>query len=61
MIKQEIKEKRLEMGLSQEEFARIVGVTLQSVSRWELGKTQPGLKARRELKKLIETKTQLPG
>jgi DNA-binding transcriptional regulator YiaG len=53
MVNQEIKELRLKMDMSQEDFARLLGVKLQSVSRWELGKTLPGLRAKRELKKLI--------
>ncbi len=32
---------RLELGLSQERFARLVGVSLQTVRRWEEGLTRP--------------------
>ena len=53
MTNQQIKEIRLQMELSQEEFAHLLGVTLQSVSRWELGKSNPGLKAKRQIKKLM--------
>lgn len=59
MINQEIKELRLKMDMSQEDFARLLGVKLQSISRWELGKTFPGPKARRELKKLIAKRRNL--
>ncbi len=52
MTNQDIKDYRLHLGLSQEDFARLLGVKLQSVSRWELGKGNPGLRAKREIRKL---------
>ncbi|MBI4336269.1 MAG: helix-turn-helix domain-containing protein [Chloroflexi bacterium] len=36
-----IKELRLRLGLSQERFARLLGVSLQSVHRWESGQGKP--------------------
>jgi HSP20 family protein len=36
-----IRELRLELGLSQERFARLLGVSLQTVRRWEEGLTKP--------------------
>jgi len=48
-----IKELRLKMQLSQEDFAHLLGVKLQTVSRWELGKNQPRFEARRKIKELI--------
>jgi HSP20 family protein len=36
-----IKELRLELGLSQERFAQLLGVSLQTVRRWEEGLTKP--------------------
>ncbi len=53
MTNQEIKEFRKKLGLSQEDFARLIGVKLMSVSRWELEKGNPGLQAKREIEKLI--------
>ena len=41
------------MQLSQEDFAHLLGVKLQTVSRWELGKNQPRFEARRKIKELI--------
>ncbi|MCX5999728.1 MAG: helix-turn-helix domain-containing protein [Chloroflexi bacterium] len=41
MENKHIKELRLGFGLSQERFARLVGVSLQSVRRWEDGLTRP--------------------
>ncbi len=54
MTNQEIKEFRKKLGVSQEDFSRLIGVKLQSVSRWELGKGNPGLRAKREINKLIK-------
>lgn len=34
-----IKESRLELGLSQEDLARLVGVSREAISQWEKGKT----------------------
>lgn len=41
-IGERIREKRLEMGLSQSALARDLGVSMQSVSLWENGKTMIG-------------------
>jgi len=41
MEDKDIKELRLEFGLSQERFARLLGVSLQTVRRWENGLTKP--------------------
>ncbi|WP_079964561.1 helix-turn-helix domain-containing protein [Salmonella enterica] len=41
-IGERIREKRLEMGLSQSALARELGVSMQSVSLWENGKTMIG-------------------
>ncbi len=53
MNNQAIKKLRLQLGISQEDFAHLIGVKLMSVSRWELGKGNPGLQAKREIKKLM--------
>lgn len=37
----EYKELRIELRLSQEQFANLIGVCFMSVSRWELGKAKP--------------------
>lgn len=36
-----IRETRQRLGLTQEQFARQLGVSYQSVNRWENGKTKP--------------------
>ncbi|NQT73937.1 MAG: helix-turn-helix domain-containing protein [Chloroflexi bacterium] len=41
MENKDIKGLRLEFGLSQEGFARLLGVSLQTVRRWENGQTKP--------------------
>lgn len=38
---QSIRDLRHQLGLSQEQFAQELGVTLSTVSRWELGRSQP--------------------
>jgi len=52
MLRQEIIELRKSLGLSQEDFARLCGVKLGSVYRWEKGLTWPGLQAMRRIKEL---------
>lgn len=41
MAEQRIKELRVRLGLSQERFARVLDVSLQSVRRWEAGVSRP--------------------
>ena len=44
MKTEEIKEKRLKMGLSQEGLARKIGVTRQTINLIEAGKYNPSLR-----------------
>lgn len=37
----EIKDIRIKLGLSQEAFARLLGMSYPSVNRWEQGKAKP--------------------
>jgi putative transcriptional regulator len=37
----EIRKLRRDVGLSQEDFARVVGTTTSGINRWENGKVQP--------------------
>lgn len=48
-----IKELREKMLLTQEEFAKLIGVSFQSVNRWENGKFEPTMKVKRKLKELF--------
>jgi len=41
MEEKQIKGLRIELGLSQEKFAQLLGVSLQTVRRWEEGLTKP--------------------
>ena len=47
-----IKELRNKMLLTQTEFAVLLGVSFGSVNRWENGKYEPTIKAKRKLKVL---------
>jgi len=49
-----IKRLRMEMLLTQAEFASFLGVSFESVNRWENGKSNPTMKTRRRLKELFE-------
>jgi transcriptional regulator with XRE-family HTH domain len=49
-----IQDIRLLMGLTQEEFALILGVTFPTVNRWENGHTKPSKLAVKQIEGLIE-------
>jgi len=46
-FKEKIKEVRLKLFMSQEEFAKALGVSYASVNRWEQGKCKPTYKAQK--------------
>ena len=48
-----IKALRNKMLLTQSEFAKMLGVSLASVARWELGENEPTMKVKRKLKELF--------
>ena len=50
MKPQDIKEKRLKHGLTQEQLARRLGVTVGTVNRWESGATEPSPLAKAKLR-----------
>ena len=53
----EIKELRKKLGLTQEEFAKLLGVGYTTVNRWENGKSEPrgqALEALEKLRTLVE-------
>ena len=52
-IGNKIADLRKKNGLSQEELAEKVGVTRQTISKWELEETSPDLKQARELSKIF--------
>lgn len=49
-----IKELRMKMLLTQTEFAEFLGVTFETVNRWENGRCEPTMKMRRKLKALFD-------
>ena len=49
-----VKELRLKMGLTQEEFAAKIGVTFCTVNRWENRKSKPSRMAVKILKQMIK-------
>ena len=53
-IGKKIMELRKKNGFSQEELADKVGVTRQTISKWELGETSPDLKQAKELSNIFK-------
>lgn len=49
-----IKELRLKLLLTQTEFAELLGVSFESVNRWENGKNEPTMKIKRKISELLE-------
>lgn len=45
---------RARLGVSQEEYARLIGVAWATVSRWERGRVMPDPRARAKLNRLRE-------
>jgi transcriptional regulator with XRE-family HTH domain len=48
-----IKDLRIKLGLTQEQFAAQIGVTFTTVNRWESGKSKPSPLALKEINKLL--------
>jgi DNA-binding XRE family transcriptional regulator len=44
-----IKDLRKKLILSQAELAKLLGVSIQSINRWETGKHEPTIKIKRKL------------
>jgi putative transcriptional regulator len=51
-VSQTIRELRLRLGMTQEEFAHAVAVTFSTVNRWENGHAKPSKLARRAIEAL---------
>ena len=49
-----IKNLRLKLVLSQQEFAELLGVSFTSVNRWENGKHEPTIKIKRKILQLCK-------
>lgn len=52
----EIKKLRLEMNLTRERFAQLLGVSFMTVYRWEVGKCKPSPMATRAINTVRENK-----
>ena len=50
-----IRNLRKAKGLTQEQFAEIMGVSLQSISRWETGVSEPNIQIIAEIADYFET------
>ena len=50
--KEEIRSLRESLGMTQDQFARAVGVSFSTVSRWETGRGSPSPLARRRVVEL---------
>ena len=50
----DVKTIRLELGFTQEDLARELGLTLSTVSKWEQGISSPSPLAREKLEKLLK-------
>lgn len=59
MDRDRLKELRLTFGLSQERLARLIGVSVRSVARWEAGHSAPSPLAQRQLTALERLKREL--
>lgn len=49
-----IKNLRIKLVLSQQEFAELLGVSFTSVNRWENGKHEPTIKVKRKIIQLCK-------
>lgn len=52
--KDDIKKLREDLLLTQKEFAKKIGVSFETVNRWENGKHEPTMKAKRKIKRLLD-------
>ena len=55
MSSNRIREKRVELGLSQTQLARLIGVVESAMSNLELGKWKPWPKVKKDLAKVLNT------
>lgn len=54
MTGEEIKKLRIKLGVSQERFGQLLGVTWGTIQRWETGKFKPSHLALEKLKQIQE-------
>ncbi len=53
-LKEKVRDLRKKKGWAQEDMARVIGVSLSTIQRWEKKGGEPTRLARRELKKLFQ-------
>ena len=53
-LKEKVRELRKRKGWAQEDMARVIGVSLSTIQRWEKKGGEPTRLARRELKKIFQ-------
>ncbi len=49
-----IRELRIEIGLTQEQFAALLGVVYPTVNRWENGRSQPSPLALQQIQRMLQ-------
>ena len=54
MTQDEIRQLRQKLGLTQEEFARRLGVSWNTIARWETGTRKPGKFAQIVLRQMMD-------
>lgn len=54
LVGQLIRELRLELGLTQEQFAAELGVVFPTVNRWENGRAQPSPLALKQVERMLQ-------
>lgn len=57
---QQIKKRRIEAGLTQEQLAAAVGVARDTVSQWERDRLRPGLSALKRVSQVLDPLPNLP-
>ena len=50
-----VKELRIKLILTQQEFAELLGVSFASINRWESGRHEPTIKVKRRIVELCKT------
>ncbi len=60
-IPQEIRTLREKSLLTQEEFAKELGVAASTVNRWETGKVRPNISAMKNIKRFCENRNYIYG
>lgn len=51
----EIRQMRQKSFLTQEDFAKTLGVAVSTVNRWEMDKARPNMKAMKQIKQFCES------